>query len=205
AESTRILLRWAAPVGEPLRPGAADRKRGHPERTSHSISGTEPESDRHVAIRVGWKADSSLVFGQAAADEAGSKHLQTFLLIALDDKELVQFGNLEHLANLRVNVAKHELAARRLHLLVQGDELAQSSAGHVLHVAEIKEKLLAPRFVHQTEKLLADNLNVLLVQDFSVCKTDHSHIADVFHFQTAAFRRLRRHKGSPLDPRVSEA
>src|SRR5687767_2109518 len=46
------------------------------------------------------------------------KHLQAFLLILLDDQELVQLRNLEDLVNLRVDVAQDQLAADALKLLV---------------------------------------------------------------------------------------
>ena len=64
--------------------------------------------------------------------------LQGFLFVAANDKELVQFGNFEDFADLRIDITQDEPAAGGLDLFVQGDELAQSRTRHVLHIAEVQ-------------------------------------------------------------------
>src|SRR5207244_7820497 len=77
-------------------------------------------------------------------------------------------------------------------LLVDTAELAQSSAGKELHVVEIQQQLLGALVVDEIEKLFANDLNVLLVEDLLVDEIHHGHIADLFQLQTAA-ARLRIH------------
>src|SRR5262245_43683805 len=68
------------------------------------------------------------------------KHLQGFLFVATNDKEFVQSRDLKHFPNLRIDAAQNQLAARRLHFLVQGNELAQGGTRHVFHVAKVQEQ-----------------------------------------------------------------
>src|SRR5216683_3755226 len=122
-----------------------------------------------------------------------SKHLQAFLFVAANDKEFVQLGDLEDFADLRIDVAQDEPAARGLDLLVQGNELAQGRARHVLHVAEVQQQFFPTTFIHQAEKLFADDLDIRFVQDLAIHEADYGYIADFFRFQTSTMR-LRRHK-----------
>ena len=57
------------------------------------------------------------------------------------------------------------------------------AAGKVFDVVEIEQQLAAADFVHQAEKLLADDLDILLVKDLAIDKVDHGDIADVFNFE----------------------
>src|SRR5262249_53939993 len=84
-----------------------------------------------------------------------------------------------------------------VHLLVERDELAQGGAGEVLDVAEVEQDLAPAELVHQAEELLADDLDVLLVEDLLVGEIHDSDIADVFDFE-AAPTRLGGHAQSPL-------
>src|SRR5262249_5683264 len=92
-----------------------------------------------------------------------------------------------------VDVAQDEPAADRNEFLVEGDELAEGGAGEVLDVAEVQKQLATSVLVDQAEELLADDLNVLLIQDFSVDEVDDGDIANVLNLQ-AATARLRRHR-----------
>src|ERR1051325_10815691 len=94
--------------------------------------------------------------------------LQSRLLVLLDVEQLVELGDLEDLVNLRVDAAQDQPAAGGIHLLVQGDELAQRGARQVFDVAEVQQQFAAPQLVHQAKQLFADQLNVLLVQDLLI-------------------------------------
>src|SRR5207248_11567312 len=119
--------------------------------------------------------------------------------VRANDEELVELGDFEDLANLRIDGAQDQFAARPLDLLVQGDQLAQGGTRHVLDIAEIQEQLLASGIVHQAEELFADDLDVLLVENLLVREANNRHIANVFDFESPSTRRLRRrHKGGPL-------
>src|SRR5262249_20749964 len=131
-----------------------------------------------------------------AAGPGRLERLQGRLLVLLDVEELVQLGDLEDLVDLGIDVGQDQPAAGRLEFLVQGDELAQGGAGEVLDVAEVEQELAAAFLVHQAEELIADDLDVLLVQDLAVDEVDHGDIADVLNLQ-AATARLRRHKFKP--------
>src|SRR5262245_64500215 len=96
-----------------------------------------------------------------------SERLQRLLLFLHDLEELVELGDLEHLVDLRVDVTQDQFALGGLQLLVQGDELAERRAGEVFDVAEIQEDLAAAVLVDEAEELLADDLDVLLVQDLA--------------------------------------
>src|SRR5207253_10267579 len=104
------------------------------------------------------------------------KSLQCCLLLLLDVEELVELGNLEHLVDVRVDVAQDELAAGGLDLLVQSDELAEGGTGEIFDIAEIEQDLPAAELVHQAEEIFADFLNVLLVEDFLVDEVDDGDI-----------------------------
>ncbi len=95
----------------------------------------------------------------------GSKRLKSILFVTLDDEQFIEARDLEHLANVRVDVAQNQLAAGALNLLVERDQLAQRGAGHVLNIAKVQQDLLATKLVDQAEKLLADDLDVLLVKN----------------------------------------
>src|SRR5262245_49923810 len=57
---------------------------------------------------------------------------------------------------------------------------------------EVQEDFSPAYLVDQAEKLLADDLDILLVENFAIHEIDHGHVADVLHLQ-AAPTRLRRH------------
>jgi hypothetical protein len=125
-----------------------------------------------------------------------SEGLQSCLLFLLDVKELVQFGDLEYLVNLGVNVAEDQPAADTLQFLVECDQFAEGSAGEVLNIAEVQEQLAAVLLFDETEELFADDLNVLLVQNLAIDEVDDRYVPDVLDFQ-AATARLRRHAQVP--------
>src|SRR5262249_40973669 len=66
-------------------------------------------------------------------------------------------------------------------------------------VIEIQQDFLAAELIDQAEELLADDLDVLLVQDFLVDEIDGRNVADVLDFEAFATRRL----GHALTPRFS--
>src|SRR5262245_41542665 len=105
------------------------------------------------------------------------KRLQGGLLFLFDLEQFIEFGDLEDLVDLRINIAQDELAAGLIDFLVERDELAQSRTGEIFHVAKIQEDLLATQLVDQTEKLLPDDLNILLIKDFLVGEINDGHIA----------------------------
>src|SRR5207253_2740582 len=121
------------------------------------------------------------------------ERLDGFLLFAVDVEEFVELGDLENFVDLVADVAEDEAAPGLRQLLVQGDQLGQGGAGEVLDVGEIEQELAAAYLVHETEELLADDLDVLLVEDLPVREVDHGDITDIFHFEAPA-TRLGRHR-----------
>src|SRR3954462_11243148 len=87
-----------------------------------------------------------------------SERLQGALLVLVDHEQLVELGDLEHFVDLRVDVAEDELAAGRLELAVERDELAQRRRGQELNVAEVEQDLAPAQLVHEAEELFADHL-----------------------------------------------
>ena len=67
-------------------------------------------------------------------------------------------------------------------------ELAEGGAGKIFHVAEVQEQLSQTLVIHQAEQLIADYLDVLLVQDFAVHEVNDGNIADMLDLKTAAAR-----------------
>jgi hypothetical protein len=127
------------------------------------------------------------------AGTPGLESLECRLFFLLNIEEFVELGNLKDLVNLRVNVTQDQLALGGVHLLVEGDKLAQRGAGQVFHVAKVEHQLATAQLINQAEELFADDLNVLFVEDLFVGEIDHRDIADVFDFQATA-TRLRRHR-----------
>ena len=84
------------------------------------------------------------------------------------------------------DVAQHQLALDGLELPVQGDQLAEGGAGHELDVLEVQQHLPAAEFVDQPEQVVADHLDVLLVQDLLVDEVDEGDVPDVLDFEPAA-------------------
>src|SRR5262249_28374528 len=130
------------------------------------------------------------------AGAAGSERLECGLLVLVDLEQFVELGDLEDLVNLPGDLAHDQLAAGVLHLLVQRDELAEGGGGEELDVAEVQEDLLLALVVDEVEKLFADDLNVLLVEDLLVDEFDHGNVADFFQFKPPA-AGLRVHQESP--------
>ena len=65
--------------------------------------------------------------------------------------------------------------------------------------AKFKQHLAAAQFVHQPEQVVADHLDVLLVEDLLVDEVDDRDVADVLDFEPAAAGGLGRHAStSPL-------
>ena len=96
-----------------------------------------------------------------------SKGLQGGLFVFLDVEQFVELGDLEDFEDLVVDIAHHQLAAGRIDFLVEGDELAQGGAGEILDIAEIQQDFLAAQLIDQAEKVFADLLDVLLVEDLA--------------------------------------
>src|SRR5207244_7862672 len=107
-------------------------------------------------------------------------------------EQLVELGDLEDRVDLRVDLAQDQLAAGALELAVERDQLAQRGAGQELDVLEVEQDLPAAELVDELEQLLADDLNVLFVEDLLVHEVHDGDIADIFDFQPAA-ARLRSH------------
>src|SRR5205085_11294952 len=91
--------------------------------------------------------------------------LQGLLFLFLDVEELVQARDLEDLVDLRIDIAEDQAALGGLHLLVQRDQLAERGAGEVLDVGEVEQDLALALLLDQIEQLIADDLNVLLVEN----------------------------------------
>src|SRR5689334_23074290 len=114
---------------------------------------------RLMPANTEWRkasANSERRHGRKNRANAELKSLQRGLLLLLNVEELIELGDLEHFVDVRVDVAQDELAARRLDLLVQGDELAERGAGKVFDVAEVQEDLRAVLGIDQVKKVLAD-------------------------------------------------
>src|SRR5207245_124180 len=97
-------------------------------------------------------------------------------------------GDLEHLVDLRIDVAQNEASAGGIDLFVERDEFPEGGAGKILHVAEIQQDLAPPQLVDQAEKLFANDLNILFVKDFLIGKVYDGHVADVFDLEAASTR-----------------
>src|SRR5262249_29882325 len=81
-------------------------------------------------------------------------------------------------------------------LFIERDELAEGGAGEVLDVAEVQQQFQAAQLIDQAEKLFADHLDILLIENLFIGKVHDGNVADVFHFQPAA-TRLRGHVLAP--------
>src|SRR5262245_25608348 len=136
----------------------------------------------HLVVRP----RSSLGKRRGPGAPRASERLKGGLLFLHDLEEAVQLGDLEHLVDLRVDVAQDQLAAGRLQLLVEGDELAECGAGEVFDVGEVEQDLAPTLLVDEAEELLADDLDVLLVQDLAIDEVHDGDVADVFHLEAAA-------------------
>ena len=55
------------------------------------------------------------------------------------------------------------------------------SARKEFDVAEIEQQLATPLLVHQAEQLLADDLDILLVENLAVDEVDDGDVADLLH------------------------
>src|SRR5262249_22512555 len=97
---------------------------------------------------------------------------------------------------VRGNVAQDQPAAGGVDLLVQRDELAQGGTRKIIDVAEVEQQLAAAQLVHKAEKLFADDLDVLLVENLLVDEVDDGDITDVLDFQ-ASSPRLCGHGSNP--------
>ncbi len=120
------------------------------------------------------------------SDRRASERLQRRLLFFDDLEELVQLGDLKDFVDLRIDVAQDEPATGLLKLLVQRDEFTEGSAGEVFDVAEVEENLSPTFFVYQTEQLLTDDLDILLIEDLAIDEVDHGDIADMLDLEPAA-------------------
>ena len=50
----------------------------------------------------------------------------------------------------------------------------------------IRKKLAQAIMIHQAEQLIANDLDVLFVEDLAIDEVDHGHIANVFYLQATA-------------------
>src|ERR1051326_975932 len=112
-----------------------------------------------------------------------SKGLQRGLLVFLDVQELVEFGDLEDLVKVLVDVAKGELAPGRLDLFVQREQLSQRGAGEKFDVAEVQEDFFAAEVFDEAEEVFADFLDVLFVEDAFVDEVDDRDFAIVLDLE----------------------
>ena len=77
--------------------------------------------------------------------------------------------------------------------------LPSAATGHELHVAEVEQHLPAAELVDQAEQVVADHLDVLLVEDLLVDEVDDRDVADVLDLEPATAGGLGRHAiTSPL-------
>jgi hypothetical protein len=106
-------------------------------------------------------------------------------LVLEDIEDLVEASDLEDLEDLGLDSTKPELALHFVDLLVEIEELAESGARKILNGAEVEQDLLASIFVDQSKELVADHLNILLVEDSTIQKTDHGDVADFFRVNAA--------------------
>src|SRR5262249_15798376 len=120
------------------------------------------------------------------------------LFLFLDVEELIQLRNFKNFVDLRVNIAQDQTTARGVHFFIQRNEFAKSRTRKIFHVAEVQEEFTAAQIVHQAEKLLANDLDVLVVEYFLVGEIDNRHLSDIFDFQ-APPSGLRRHIHSSSD------
>src|SRR5262249_37304467 len=98
------------------------------------------------------------------------------------------------------DLAQHQLALHGLEFPVQGDELAQRGTGHELDVPEVQEDLPAAEFVHQTEQVVPDHLDVLLVEDLLVHEVDDRDVTHVLDLEAARGGGPRGGHVSPSSP-----
>src|SRR5438067_65239 len=94
------------------------------------------------------------------------------LLRVEDPKHLVELGDAEDFLDFRLDVAQPQLAAGGLHLLIERHQLAEGGAGKVLDVREVEKELLFAEVVDELKELVANELNVLLVQDSLIDEFD---------------------------------
>ncbi len=88
------------------------------------------------------------------------KPFQRLFLVFLDRKQLVEPGDLEDLEDVGPDRAETEFPADRLHLFVEGNQLAQRRAREILDVGKVEHDLLAAILVDETEQLIADQLDI---------------------------------------------
>src|SRR5205823_2319838 len=98
--------------------------------------------------------------------------------------------------DVRIDVAQDELAAGRLHFLVERDELAQRGAGEVLDVAKVQQDLAPAELIDEAEQVFTDLLDILLIQNFAINELNNGHIAAFFHFEATTTGLRRGHASS---------
>lgn len=80
---------------------------------------------RHTRQNADWEGMLVRILANAAAGlRPVSKDLQGRLLVFLDIEQAVKAGDFENFKYIFVDIAHDQLAAGRLHLLIQRDELA---------------------------------------------------------------------------------
>src|SRR5262245_43405917 len=137
-----LTWNWSPTVGPPVR---SDRLASCP-----------------AGLRITKGKDCAPVCPKVSRSWPRLTNLQSGLLLRLNIEEFVELGNFENFVYLRIDIAEHEPAVYLLKFLIEGDQFGQGGAGKILHVAEIQQNFTPPRIFDQTEKLLANDLNVLL-------------------------------------------
>ena len=97
----------------------------------------------------------------------------------MDLEELVEPGDHEDLVDLRIDVGQAELAGAVAHAVVDGDQRAQRGRGEVVDVGEADEQLGGVGPVDQRGDLLADGLDVRLVEDVAIDELDRGDAVSV--------------------------
>jgi len=93
---------------------------------------------------------------------------QSIGLTVFDHKQLCKFRNCEDFVNLGPDVREDELGAVLLHALVKTDQLSQRGAGEKLNVGKIQDDFLAILALDQLVELLAEFLDLCLIDDLRI-------------------------------------
>src|SRR5438105_2770976 len=156
--------------------------------------------------RLSLKLSDCWPFSPSGAKTShASEGLQCGLLVLLNVEQFVEMRDFENFIDLRIDGTKNQRAAGCFDFFVQCDELPEGGARKVLDIAEVEDYFTPAQLIHQAKELLADDLDILFIQDFFVGEIHHGHFANIFHFQPSPLW-LRGHENSSYDrhPHVSK-